>query len=143
MNLLGAGAFAIAAMLLPRDLVSQVSSCRAITEDSARLRSAARTFVGSTDSSDVAFRTGLGFAAMDTTRVVASTDSRTCGKVVTAINTFLSTPGRVRTVHVVALVNGGYFAFDPDAPPLQAPSEWRAVFLVSKQFTVLKAINAF
>lgn len=131
------------AFILPCALVSQASSCRALGDDGVRLRSAARAFVGSTDSSDVAFRAGLGFSAMDSTRVVEQTDTRTCGKIATAVNAFLNTPGRARSVHVVALVNNGYFAFDPDAPPLKSPSEWRPIFVVSKQFAVLKAINAF
>lgn len=64
-------------------------------------------------------------------------------KTATAINAFLNTLGRRRSIHVVALTNNGYFAFDPETPPLQASSEWRRVFLVSKQFNVLRAINAF
>lgn len=133
-------ALLLAQFLLPVVCGAQSSGCYASTTDSVavRLLSFARFSVGSTDSTQVAGRASIGIPTVDSSKVVLTTDARTCASLVTALNTYLNTRGATRRVQIAKLVNAGYLAYD-GFDVIWPRSGSNPVYLFSKQF-VVKAV---
>lgn len=123
--------------VLPAAVGAQASGCYTSTTDplALRLLDFARFSVGSTDSTAVAARTIVGLPAVDSAKIVLTADARTCASIVSALNTFLKTPGAVRRVQVAKLVSSGFLAYDGYAPTV-ANAGSNPVYFLSKQFAV-------
>lgn len=122
---------------LPAVCGAQSSGCYSSTTDTyaVRLLSFARLEVGSTDSTQIAARATAGTPTVDSTKVVITTDARTCSSVVAAINAYRNTPGAFRRVQIATLAHSGFLAFDGFA--VSGPSSGsNPVYYITKQFQV-------
>jgi hypothetical protein len=129
---------ALVTLFTPILATAQTSGCYSSTTDdpAVLLRMFARFSVAATDSVAVASRSLLGIPAVDSTKVVLTTDSRTCTSIVAAINRYENTPGMARLVQVANLAKSGFMAYDGSSPAVIPPPFVRPVYNITKQFVV-------
>jgi hypothetical protein len=83
----------------------------------------------SSDSVHAALRATLGIPLTTLNQIGPVNDSPTCGKVASAINSTLSTPKKIRSIHLLR-VGTTYAAMDP----AERAGEWRPIFFFDESF---------
>jgi hypothetical protein len=113
--------------------VTAQSACRASDAHSRTMLTDLKRLATSTDSVFVAQRTGSNLPATAASNVTLVTNSSTCSKAVTALNTTFATPGKVRQVYLFSF-SSSFVTVDPTLPDTLGGKYAR--FVYSKQWAL-------